>query len=204
MSGESFDAADRPPAAATWEWRAFAARFEVPGLALAERRTDVYLLAPGLPPELGLKLRGGARVEVKRRAGAQGELERWAKELSEPLPLPPFQVRYLTRSLAPGGPRPVRPLPAAADLATLVRDLGLGEPRRVVVEKTIEAGPLGGGAQLQRTRFVARGPGTTVEAESLALDAPDEATLAAARAGLALPADALVRSWPAWLTERFR
>lgn len=51
-----------------------------------EHRTDTYLLASDRP-ELLPKLRGGDRLEVKRRLEVRGTLERWEMALSEPLPL---------------------------------------------------------------------------------------------------------------------
>lgn len=200
MSGPSFDPAERPAAIGSWEWRAFAPRFELPrGLdePAVERRTDEYLLAPGLPATRGLKLRGGTRLELKLLERPEGELERWSKVFSDPLPLEPWQGRVLARLLAPGAPVPVRPLPDRAAVLGFVRALRVGEPRVVVVSKTISGWLLDDGVRLERTALQLAG----ATLETLSLDGPSPAALLAARARLELPPDAQRRSYPAWLAS---
>lgn len=201
MSGPSFDPAERPVAIGAWEWRAFAPRFELPpGLdePVVERRADEYLLAPGLSVTRGLKLRGGRRLELKLLEGSEGELERWSKVVSEPLPLEPWQGRVLARLLAPGAPVPVRPLPDRAAVLGFVRALRVGEPRVVVVSKTISGWLLDGGVRLERTALELEGE----RLETLSLDGPSPDALLAARATLALPPGARRTSYPAWLAGR--
>jgi hypothetical protein len=201
MSGPSFDPTQRPLAIGSWEWRAFAARFELPpdlDDPVVERRTDEYLVAPGLPAARGLKLRGGRRLELKLLEGSDGELERWSKVFSDPLPLEPWQGRVLARLLAPGAPGPVRPPPDRTAVLGFVRALRVGEPGVVVVAKTISGWLLEGGVRLERTLLELDGE----RLETLSLDGPSPAALRAARADLALPADAQLLSYPAWLAGR--
>ncbi len=204
MSGPSFDPTQRPIAFGSWEWRAFAARFELPpGLddPVVERRADEYLVAPGLPAARGLKLRGGRRLELKLLEGSEGpggELQRWSKVFSDQLPLEPWQGRVLARLLAPGAPVPVRPLPDREAVLGFVRALRVGEPRVVVVSKTISGWLLEDGVRLERTLLELEGDAL----ETLSLDGPSPAALLAARAGLALPPDARLLSYPAWVAGR--
>ena len=200
MSGPSFDPAERPAAIGSWEWRAFAPRFALPrGLdePAVERRTDEYLLAPGLPATRGLKLRGGRRLELKLLERPEGELERWSKVFSDPLPLEPWQGRVLARLLAPGAPVPVRPLPDRAAILGFVRALRVGEPRVVAVSKTISGWLLDDGVRLERTALELAGAAL----ETLSLDGPSPAALLAARARLELPPDARLGSFPGWLAS---
>lgn len=200
MSGPSFDPAERPAAIGSWEWRAFAPRFELPAdldEPAVERRTDEYLLAPGLPATRGLKLRGGTRLELKLLERPEGELERWSKVFSDPLPLEPWQGRVLARLLAPGAPVPVRPLPDRAAVLGFVRALRVGEPRVVAVSKTISGWLLDDGVRLERTALEVAG----ATLETLSLDGPSPASLLATRARLELPPDAQRRSYPAWLAS---
>lgn len=182
-----------------WEWRAFAARFDAgdlpdPADAL-DARVDVYLLAPGLGLERGLKLRGAATLELKLRRDAHGGLERWEKVFVEDLEVPPWRTRELSRLLAPGAPVPVRPLRAKDDVLRLVRDLRLGAPREALVSKAVATRALAHGVRIERARLRAAGR----ELETVAVQGDDPAAVQEVVARLPLPPDARVASYPAWL-----
>ena len=86
------------PAGARYEWRCFWVASETAAPSLSEllgqlgraerapagleTRVDTYWLAPGLSPEKNLKLRDGARLELKLRVGTRGPLAAWQKTTS--------------------------------------------------------------------------------------------------------------------------
>ncbi|MBX3471490.1 MAG: hypothetical protein KF878_31945 [Planctomycetes bacterium] len=181
-----------------WEWRAFAASFpplDALARAAPERRVDLYVLAPGLGPGLGLKLRDEATLELKLRAEARGEVERWTKPLIHGLPLPPWRTRELARLLAPDAPVPVRPLRGLDDVLRLVRDLRRGEPRPRAVQKEVAAAFVDPGVRLERATLTL----DDRRVETLAVEGDDPAAVLAVAARLPRPADARVAAYPAWL-----
>lgn len=187
-----------------WEWRAFGSHFEVADLlgpdAQEERRADTYVVAPGLGAQRGLKLRGGATLELKVQRQARRGVELWEKPVAHALEVPPWETRELARLLAPDAPVPVRPLRALDDLLRLVRDLRLGEPRAVLVHKTITSDVLEQGLRVERTGLRVSGLGPDArELETVAVEGADPDAVLELRARLVLPPGATVVSYPAWL-----
>lgn len=183
-----------------WEWRAFGSRFDLLDDLLGrdadeERRVDTYVVAPGLGAERGLKLRGGATVELKVREAAQGVLELWRKPVADDLEVPPWRTRELARLLAPGAPVPVRPLRGLDDVLRLVRDLHLGGPCVVVVAKTIVSRTLDEGVRVEHATLSVEGRAL----ETVAVEGADPDAVRTVVSRLTLPGDARVASYPAWL-----
>ena len=181
-----------------WEWRAFAPGLDEVAALLAEAevelREDVYLLAEGLPEAWSLKLRGGDRLEAKRRRTRSGELEEWEKLLSHALPVPPWEVRALARELTPVGRVPVRPVRDAQGALDLLPATGLGASRSVRVTKHIRSAPWEG-ALLEHVHIEHAGGSI----DSVALSAGGPEALQRARKLLSLPGDARIISYRAFV-----
>lgn len=185
-----------------WEWRVFARRLgegEALASAAAQEREDIYVLAEGLASTWSLKLRGGERLEAKRRKERAGELEDWEKLLSHALPVPPWEARRLARELTPVGRVPVRPLRSLAGVLDFLPASGLGPARSVCVRKRIRkrVDPAGSGLA-EHTSLSVLGR----EFESLALEGdPDwiRAERAALLAAGTLPDDARVCGYAEFL-----
>lgn len=183
-----------------WEWRAFAPRLahldHVLADAASEERADVYVLAEGLGPDRGLKLRGGDTLELKVLAAREGQAERWEKPFVAPLGLLSHQTRELSRLLAPGGPVPVRPLRGLDDVLRLVRDLRLGEARTVPVEKRVRAA-LVDGLRVERSQVRL----AEVTLETVAVEGAEPRAVLGFVERLGVPLTATVSSFPALLAQ---
>lgn len=185
-----------------WRWRAFGSRFGVSALlgssrpAGEERRADTYLVAPGLGAGRGLALRRGVTLELEVHRESRGAVERWEEPFAHDLEVPPWRTRELARLLAPDAPVPVRPLRSLDDVARLVRDLRLGDPRTVPVTKATTSLVLDEGVRLERTALRVDGR----DLETIVLEGADPDAVLALTTRLVLPGDARVASYPRWLS----
>lgn len=140
-------------------------------LIAAERRCDIYLLH-AQADRMAVKLRAGDRLEIKRREGNAGAIERWSIPVSEGFPLTAAGRLRVSAALGLSvGLSEVAGLSAAHLLAAIDAQGGRVIPRTVSKARLVFRS---GGCRAEICRVTVGGwTGRTV-----ALDAADPSTIA--------------------------
>eukprot|EP00300_Choanocystis_sp_HF-7_P042569 c9304_g1_i2.p1 GENE.c9304_g1_i2~~c9304_g1_i2.p1 ORF type:complete len:259 (-),score=41.25 c9304_g1_i2:103-879(-) len=157
------------PASSNWEWRVFSPRkLPIPSKLAkslkAADRTDEYLLCH---EALGLKARGGAKIELKARLKRRADGEYWVKyDVRTPKSRAARKVAEVMADVAAAHP----------EIKAPVADLGQSEETiaSVHVTKSRRVRSLGGGCKIERTKLTL--PGGT-KWWSLAAEGPTRESL---------------------------
>jgi hypothetical protein len=136
-------------------------------LVAAERRSDIYQLAPQ-SDRLLVKLRAGQRLEIKRRTRDVGTIQHWTMPVSTEFPLGPRHRRALAEALDLSGGIAVETAQSPAHLLSALGAQGSG-----VVSQTVRKSRLlfeSGGCRAEICRVAADGwTGLTIALEAAEL-----------------------------------
>ncbi|WP_026757023.1 hypothetical protein [Sediminimonas qiaohouensis] len=151
-----------------WPWAATRLQSRW-ALERGERRADIYLVTPFSPQTL-LKLRGGARLEIKRRAPDMGLLQFWTCPVSTPFPLSRQSLAVIAQALGVN-----EGLRAEAGLSPAHLLTGLAACAQPVVPMTVRKARLvfrRGGCQAELCRATVAGRSRL----TVAIEDPDRAS----------------------------